>query len=119
MAFDMSAHGTVLPEGWSYKRIGDVALINADTIKKKDAPDEIYYIDISSVSSGSFEEPKYMLYADAPSRAKRRVKNNDFIISTVRPNLKQYIFLEDVGSNWVASTGFCVVTAKNDNFAWY
>ena len=119
MAFDMSSLGIALPEGWSYKRVGDVALINADTIKKKDAPHEIYYIDISSVSSGSLETPKYMLYADAPSRAKRRVKKNDFIISTVRPNLKQYVFLDEVGSNWVASTGFCVVSANDENYAWY
>ncbi|MGU5578847.1 restriction endonuclease subunit S [Aeromonas caviae] len=60
-----------------------------------------------------------MLYVDAPSRAKRIVKKNDFIISTVRPNLKQYVFLDEVHENWIASTGFAVVTAIEAGTEWY
>ncbi|MBY8102677.1 hypothetical protein KW487_08460 [Vibrio fluvialis] len=119
MSFDIREHNLPLPKGWSYKKISDVAKVNANTIRKKDAPDEIYYIDISSVSNGSFEPPKHMLYADAPSRAKRIVKKNDFIISTVRPNLKQYVFLDEVHENWIASTGFAVVTAIEAGTEWY
>lgn len=119
MSFDIREHNLPLPKGWSYKKISDVARVNANTIRKKDAPDEIYYIDISSVSNGSFEPPKHMLYADAPSRAKRIVKKNDFIISTVRPNLKQYVFLDEVHENWIASTGFAVITAIEAGTEWY
>lgn len=119
MSFDIREHNLPLPKGWNYKKISDVAKVNANTIRKKDAPDEIYYIDISSVSNGSFEPPKHMLYADAPSRAKRIVKKNDFIISTVRPNLKQYVFLDEVHENWIASTGFAVVTAIEAGTEWY
>lgn len=119
MSFDIREHDLPLPKGWSYKKISDVAKVNVNTIRKKNAPDEIYYIDISSVSNGSFEPPKHMLYADAPSRAKRIVKKNDFIISTVRPNLKQYVFLDEVHENWIASTGFAVVTAIEAGTEWY
>ncbi len=119
MSFDIREHNLPLPKGWSYKKISDIAKVNANTIRKKDAPDEIYYIDISSVSNGFFEPPKHMLYADAPSRAKRIVKKNDFIISTVRPNLKQYVFLDEVHENWIASTGFAVVTAIEAGTEWY
>jgi type I restriction enzyme S subunit len=119
MSFDIREHNLPLPKGWSYKKISDVAIVNANTIRKKDSPDEIYYIDISSVSNGSFEPPKHMLYADAPSRAKRIVKKNDFIISTVRPNLKQYVFLDEVHENWIASTGFAVVSAIEAGTEWY
>ncbi|GAB2998879.1 restriction endonuclease subunit S domain-containing protein [Psychrosphaera aestuarii] len=119
MSFDIREHNLPLPKGWRYKKISDVATVNANTIRKKDAPDEIYYIDISSVSNGSFEPPKHMIYADAPSRAKRIVKKNDFIMSTVRPNLKQYVFLDEVHENWIASTGFVVVSAIATGTEWY
>ena len=119
MSFDVRQLGSNLPEGWSYKRLGDVATINGNSIKKKEAPQYISYVDISSVSTGSFEEPTKIAYAEAPSRARRRLQNNDFIISTVRPNLKQYAFIENVEDNWVASTGFCVVSTYNANAAWY
>lgn len=119
MSFDIREHNLPLPNGWTYKRIGDIAQVNSDTIKKKDAPEEIYYLDISSVSNGTFEPPKKMLYSKAPSRAKRRVKKNDFIISTVRPNLRQYAFLDEVHENWVVSTGFAVVSALEAGTEWY
>ncbi len=49
---------------------------------------------------------------DAPSRAKRIVIDNDILISTVRPNLKHFAFIENSKPNTVASTGFAVITAK-------
>ena len=119
MSFDIRLSKLSLPKGWSYKRIGDVANINSNSIKKKDEPEKIKYLDISSVSSGSFEEPKSLLYSEAPSRARRRVQSGDFIVSTVRPNLRQYAYLDDIGDDWVVSTGFCVVSALKKNTAWY
>jgi len=119
MSFDIRITDIELPDGWTTVSIKDVATINAETIKKKTEPDFIHYIDISSVSNSYYEEPKSMPYKDAPSRAKRIVKENDIIISTVRPNLRQHVLLENVGKDWVASTGFAVVSATDDFNAWY
>ena len=99
MSFDFSKFGMTLPKSWSLIRIGDMASINSRTIKKKDAPDSIHYIDISSVTNGKMERPKYMEYENAPSRAKRRLVDGDIIISSVRPNLKQHILLEKFSMN--------------------
>lgn len=119
MSFDIRQLEIDLPEDWSTVSIKDIASVNSDTIRQKDQPASIYYIDISSVSNGAFDEPKFMNYKDAPSRAKRRLKNNDIIISTVRPNLRQHVLIEKVQSNWVASTGFAVVSANDSATAWY
>ena len=119
MSFDVSKTGFILPDNWQLKRIGDIADINARTIRKDNEPQNIHYIDISSVSTGRLETPKLMEYSSAPSRAKRILKEFDIIISTVRPNLRQYVLLQDIGKNWVASTGFCVISPHESSYAWY
>ncbi|WP_430110840.1 restriction endonuclease subunit S [Paenibacillus sp. B1-33] len=119
MSFNFNQIGIQLPDNWTTKRVCEVADINADSIKKGDEPSEIWYVDISSVSSGFLEQLKKIKYCDAPSRAKRRLKNNDFLISTVRPKLRQHVFLENVGENWIASTGLCVVSTHKSENAWY
>lgn len=119
MAFNILEYNFNYPENWQLVRLGDIAQINPETIGKNTDLKFIKYIDISSVSSHSFEKPKEIAISDAPSRAKRKLKDNDFIISTVRPNLKQYAFLNKVEHNWICSTGFCVVRANNENLSWY
>lgn len=119
MSFDIRLTEVNLPDNWTTVSIKEIADINVDTIKKGNEPEFINYIDISSVGNSTYELPKLMLYKNAPSRAKRRVKENDIIISTVRPNLRQHVLLENVETNWVASTGFAVVSAKNVSSAWY
>lgn len=119
MSFDFNHLGIKLPLSWKTVRISDVAEINAELVKKNNEPEEIWYIDISSVSSGEIDNLRKIKYSDAPSRARRRLKNNDIIISTVRPNLRQHAFLEVVGEDWVASTGFCTISARDPETAWY
>lgn len=119
MAFDIRNTGFELPDGWKLVRLGDIAKINSKTLTKKSSLTDIRYIDISSTSTGKFEEPTCMKIENAPSRAKRILVNNDIIISTVRPNLKQFAFVENASSNLIASTGFCVISAENEKLAWY
>lgn len=108
-----------IPSNWTTIKIGNIAKINASSITKKDNLDIIKYIDISSVSTHKMEEPKELKYLEAPSRAKRRLKKNDFIISTVRPNLKQFTFIQKDEENLICSTGFCSISAIDENIAWY
>ena len=50
---------------------------------------------------------------EAPSRAKRLVKNGDIIYSTVRPNQEHYGYITNPKANCVVSTGFCVIRTKD------
>jgi len=98
--------------GWQKTLLAKIADVNSDTISPRDAPDLIHYIDISSVSPGSVNEIRTLNFADAPGRARRRVKQGDVIWSMVRPNRRSHALLLKVEHNTVASTGFAVLRAK-------
>ncbi|MBU2882325.1 restriction endonuclease subunit S [Psychrosphaera sp. B3R10] len=102
-----------IPKGWEVKRLDDIASVNPQSITKKNAPDEIGYIDIKSVGTGTINEVKLMSFDDAPSRARRVVVDCDIIWATVRPNRKQYSFICKPASNTIASTGFAVLRSKS------
>lgn len=106
--------GTI-PEDWEIKQVGNIAKINEQTINKSFTYQEIDYIDIDSVDKGIISEPKKMSIEDSPSRAKRIVRVNDIIISTVRPNLKHFALLKNAKPNTIVSTGFAVITSKKVN----
>lgn len=77
----------------------------------------IDYVDISSVDNKSKSLTKYdtYIFAEAPSRARKRVKHGDVIVSTVRPNLNAVArFNIQTPHTPIASTGFCVLRHKSD-----
>lgn len=102
----------MVPEGWEVKILGDIANINASSIKKGCEPEEINYIDIASVSTGQIDKIEHLAYVDAPGRARKIVKNGDIIWSTVRPNRKSFSVILNPPTNLIVSTGFAVITAK-------
>ncbi|TMX11622.1 restriction endonuclease subunit S [Aeromonas salmonicida subsp. achromogenes] len=102
-----------IPEGWEVKRLDEVADVNPQSVTKKNAPEEIGYIDIKSVGTGIINEVKAMSFDGAPSRARRIVIDGDIIWATVRPNRKQFSYICKPAPNTIASTGFAVLRSKN------
>ena len=97
---------------WKEVRLGEVVDINKENIKRNFEGD-ILYVDISSVEAGILKNYKLFDYKDAPSRARRVVKDKDILYSTVRPNLKAYYkFGKNTPQNIIASTGFAVLSEK-------
>lgn len=76
--------------------------------------DKFYYIDISSIENGTGKVfyDNLIKVADAPSRARRHIQDKDVLLSTVRPNLKAFGYIDNPKSNSIASTGFAVLRAK-------
>ena len=103
-----------LPKGWKYYRIEDLCDINRETIKIANAPKDILYLDTGSVTRGKISDVESLAFADAPSRARRIVRNNSIIYSTVRPNLQHYGILKNPPSNLLVSTGFAVLDSKEE-----
>jgi len=93
-------------------RLGNVLKINPEQARKDYSVNEIGYIDISSVGTGVLNEVKQIEYLNAPSRAKRIVRNGDTLLATVRPNLRAFWFAKNVKENTIASTGFAVLRAN-------
>jgi type I restriction enzyme, S subunit len=74
-------------------------------------PDDSFkYIDLSSIdASKRISEARTLKCADAPSRARQRVRANDVLVSTVRPNLNGVAVVPRDFDGAIASTGFCVL----------
>ena len=100
-----------LPEGWRMGTLGEIAEINTDNISTKDNFVGIRYLDSSSVTQNVFDGYQIfnVLQDEIPSRAKRKVKHNDIVYSTVRPNLKHYGIIKDSIENLIVSTAFAVI----------
>jgi len=92
------------------KNLDEICELNPEGMKTGQFK-EINYIDISSVKEGELLEYKN-LKDDFPSRAKRIVKQNDILYSTVRPNLKGYTLIEKNIPNCIGSTGFALIRNK-------
>ena len=99
-----------IPRGWKIKKISEIASVNPENIPTS-TPDSsmIKYIDIESVNNGRLSGFKQLFFKDAPSRAKRIVKKNDIILSTVRPYLKAFAKVNIDDTNLICSTGFAVI----------
>lgn len=110
--FQPSSMGST-PKGWEIKKLGKVASVNEESIRANNAPKEIHYIDIKSVSTGNIDEITTMPFSEAPSRARRMVKHGDVIWSTVRPNRRSFAAIINPIENLIASTGFAVLSPKS------
>ncbi|HFU4354819.1 TPA: restriction endonuclease subunit S [Streptococcus suis] len=97
-------------------KISEVCDINSLNLSKNDNLKTINYLDTANLNVGTVDELQYMEVGKdkIPSRAKRIVRKNDILISTVRPNQKHYGIIKNVAKNMVASTGFAVLTPKKD-----
>ena len=73
----------------------------------------IDYIEISDVDAVAGVRGRSELeFSAAPSRARRRVRDGDVIVSTVRTYLRAIAALESPSANTVVSTGFAVMRPR-------
>ena len=103
-----------VPKGWDVYRLDEICDINKHSMKKSDKIDKIQYLDTGSLTENSITNLEDYYRSDAPSRAKRKVKKNSILFSTVRPALKHYGILKKVPENMIVSTGFAVLDSKYD-----
>lgn len=96
-----------------YKLI-DIAILNAQNINKSDKFTEIEYLDTSSIQEGCISDIQILDRKSAPSRAKRKVKNDTIVYSTVRPNLRHYGIIKNPPQNFIVSTGFTTIDLKDE-----
>lgn len=102
-----------IPEGWIEVNIAEIATTNDESISRDYNHLNIEYLDTGSITKNSIEGFQLFDLKEAPSRAKRLVKNGDIIYSTVRPNQEHYGYINNPKANCVVSTGFCVIRTKD------
>ncbi len=100
-----------IPKHWEIKKLKNICIVNSKTLDENTNKNlEIKYVDIGSVSFESgINKVESFLFSKAPSRARRIVKKNDTIISTVRTYLKAIDFIDEIKSDYIFSTGFAVL----------
>ena len=101
-------------DGWTETTLGEVSLINPEVTSSFKNTDEIIYIDLSSVSAENGIDTELFrgTYGEAPGRARRVVRAQDVLVSTVRPYLRGFALVPEFLDGEVASTGFAVLRAK-------
>lgn len=98
-------------------KLASVCELNALTVNPaKNGNKEYIYIDIDSVENGTghYSLEKKILGSNAPSRARRYASSGSTIISTVRPNLRGFAYIEKEIPNSVYSTGFAILKPKDE-----
>lgn len=99
------------------KKIKDVCNINDLNINPADTPaKEFIYIDIYAVENGTgyLSLDSKIIGKNAPSRARRYADSGSTIISTVRPYLRGFAFIEEEIKDAVYSTGFAILKSKDE-----
>ena len=100
-----------VPVEW--KALGEVTLPTTN-IKWRDTSRTYRYIDLASVSieTKTIIETSEITLSNAPSRAQKLVEKDDVIFATTRPTQQRYCLIDDDHAGEVASTGYCVLRAK-------
>ena len=97
---------------WKTVRLGDICKTNTSSYSTNDDWIYVNYLDTGNITHNRINEVQMIdLKAEKlPSRARRKVKYNDIIYSTVRPNQYHYGIIKKQPENFLVSTGFTVIS---------
>lgn len=98
-------------------KIREVCKINGLTYSPKENWEFVNYLDTGNIINNKIESIQYIdpIVEKLPSRARRKVKNNNIIYSTVRPNQKHFGIIKSQPEHFLVSTGFAVLDV-NENY---
>ena len=102
-----------VPEGWRMGTIAEFANLNPESWTAKKHPETVAYIDLANAKDNVIADIAEFEFGDAPSRARRVLRDGDTIVGTVRPGNRSFAFIQDAVSNLTGSTGFAVLRPKH------
>ena len=102
---------------YSCLRLKEISHIDKFTLPENtDGSFQFDYISLSDVKNGKISDklPRYK-FSESPSRARKKINSKDILMASVRPNLEGFaqVKYKDT-SDKIASTGFSVISPKND-----
>ena len=103
-----------VPEHWEVVRLNTIATCNDEVLLESTPEDyKIEYVEISGVQAGQgIVETAALPFGNAPSRARRVVRDGDVLVSTVRTYLRAIAQVKCPPENMIASTGFAVLRPR-------
>ena len=101
-------------ETWRTIRLGSACTTNSATYSPKEKWEFVNYLDTGNITNNRIDSIKYIDVESEklPSRARRKVKTNSIIYSTVRPNQRHFGIIKSQPDNFLVSTGFAVIDVK-------
>lgn len=112
-------------ENWKKIRLGSACRTNTDSYSPKEKWDFVNYLDTGNITNNTIDSIQFIdLTKDKlPSRAKRKVKMDSIVYSTVRPNQHHFGIIKSQPENFLVSTGFAVIDVDtnvlNADFLYY
>lgn len=112
-------------EAWRKIRLGDACVTNADSYSPKEEWKFVNYLDTGNITDNRIDSIQYIDVENdkLPSRARRKVKKDSIIYSTVRPNQRHFGIIKTQPENFLVSTGFAVIDVDanvlNADFLYY
>ena len=96
---------------WQTIRLWEIVSTNQSTYSPKEDWKFVNYLDTGNITMNQINEIQYINTSmdKLPSRARRKVKLNSIIYSTVRPNQLHYGIIKKQPENFLVSTGFTVI----------
>ena len=110
---------------WKEVKLGEIAKSNQFTYSSKDNWEFANYLDTGNITENRISEIQFidLTKEELPSRAKRKVRKDSIIYSTVRPNQKHFGIIKNIPENFLVSTGFSVLdideTRADPDFVYY
>ena len=104
-------------EEYKLKSLSDIGvLVNPENRNpSRISPDNYFrYVDLASVYYNNIENVKNIKGSQAPSRARRVIREDDVIMSTVRPYLCGHAVVPTELDNEICSTGFAVLRCPQE-----
>lgn len=96
---------------WNVTTIDDICEPTEQCDPRREPTTQFRYVDITGIDRvrKTIGEYKTILGAKAPSRARKVIRKDDLLVSTVRPNLNAVAMVPSHLDGHIASTGFCVL----------
>lgn len=98
-------------EAWRKIRLGDACKTNANSYSPKEEWDFVNYLDTGNITNNRIDSIQFIDVRSEklPSRARRKVKKDSIIYSTVRPNQRHFGIIKSQPEHFLVSTGFAVI----------
>ena len=98
-------------------KVSNVCDINLKSLKGKKIPNKIFYLDTGSITKNIIYKTQNLSLkiSSYPSRAKRIVKKNTILYSSVRPIQEHHGILINPEENLIVSTGFITLDINKEN----
>lgn len=96
---------------WKQCKLGDICKTNASSYSANDNYSFVNYLDTGNITKNVIDEIQFIDIEKEklPSRARRKVRYNSILYSTVRPNQLHYGIIKEQPENFLVSTGFTVI----------